>query len=527
MDIQNTQFNVDENDFFRQATLRICGSLNIQTALENCFEYLRRFIPLISMRFGLFDPDLNLGRTIASVCIEGEDPQAGKIMPLPEVIRAQSQARWAAMERIAIINRPGSISYHRKLHKQLNFDLNNSLMIMRLEMDNNRLGALGFTAKGTDQYTEKHTRLALLLHDPFAIAMANALQHQDVLRLKEMLVDDNQYLSDQLREISGTKLIGSDFGLKTVTEKVRQVAHLDSPVLLMGETGVGKEVIANVIHYASSRKNGPFIKVNCGAISEHLIDSELFGHEKGAFTGAIAQKRGRFERAQKGTIFLDEVGELPPHAQVRLLHVLQNKEIERVGGTETIPVDIRVISATNRNLQEMVVQGRFREDLWFRLNLFPIMIPPLRIRKEDIPALVHHFLGKKTRELKLGTLPKMGAGAIESLMDYDWPGNVRELENVVERALIQNKQGPLYFDHYVKAQEPERSVRSASVETTGVHTLDYVMVEQIRKALEVSGGRINGQGGAAELLGIIPNTLRKKMDKLGVPYGRRKGGDRS
>ena len=242
--------------------------------------------------------------------------------------------------------------------------------------------------------------------------MSKALEHQEIIRLKDMLADDNRYLFDELRSASGDEIIGSDFGLKAVMRMVQQVAPLDSPVLLLGETGTGKEVIANAIHYSSPRKDGPFIKVNCGAIPETLLDSELFGHEKGAFTGAISQKRGRFERANKGTIFLDEIGELPAQAQVRLLRVLQTKEIERVGGTTSIPVDIRIISATNRNLQEMIASGRFREDLWFRLNVFPIMIPPLRQRREDIPALVHHFIERKSKELKLTERPVLAPGAI-------------------------------------------------------------------------------------------------------------------
>ena len=240
-----------------------------------------------------------------------------------------------------------------------------------------------------------------LLNEPFAIAFSNTLKHQEVLRLKDLLADDNRYLHRELLHLSGEEIVGADFGLKRVIEMVRQVAPLNSPVLLLGETGVGKDVIANAIHYSSPRKDGPLVKVNCGAIPETLLDSELFGHEKGAFTGAISQKRGRFERANQGTIFLDEIGELPSPAQVRMLRVLQYKEIERVGGTNPIPVDIRLIAATNRNLEEMVKTKQFREDLWFRLNVFPIHIPPLRERKEDIPALVRHFVKRKSRELKL------------------------------------------------------------------------------------------------------------------------------
>jgi hydrogenase-4 transcriptional activator len=303
---------------------------------------------------------------------------------------------------------------------------------------------------------------------------------------------------------------------------VGQVAPLDSPVLLQGETGTGKEVIANAIHYSSPRKDGPFIKVNCGAIPETLLDSELFGHEKGAFTGAISQKRGRFERADKGTIFLDEIGELPPQAQVRLLRVLQEKEIERVGGTSSIRVDIRVISATNRNLQEMVASGRFREDLWFRLNVFPIMIPPLRQRREDIPALVHHFMDRKSKELKLAERPVLAPGALDRLKAYDWPGNVRELENLIERALIQSRGGMLSFETLSAPQVPggRERTRDAGRNRT-VLSLDEINVQHIRQALENAGGKINGPGGAAQILGLHPNTLRGRMNKLGIPYGRK------
>jgi transcriptional regulator with GAF, ATPase, and Fis domain len=305
-------------------------------------------------------------------------------------------------------------------------------------------------------------------------------------------------------------------------EMVQQVAPLDSPVLLLGETGTGKEVIANAIHYSSPRKDGPFIKVNCGAIPETLLDSELFGHERGAFTGAISQRRGRFERADRGTIFLDEIGELPPQAQVRLLNVLQRKEIERVGGGSPIPVDTRIISATNRNLEGMIASGRFREDLWFRLNVFPIMIPPLRQRKEDIPALVHYFIDRKSLVLKLAERPVLAPGAIDRLIAYDWPGNVRELENMIERALIQRRKGVLSFETLLPsaAAGGRKGVEDVG-RNRALPSLDEMAVRHIRRALKVARGKINGPGGAAQILGLHPNTLRKRMTKLGIPFGRR------
>ena len=300
--------------------------------------------------------------------------------------------------------------------------------------------------KGKDRYSEEHARLFSMLREPFGIAMSNTLKHQEVLKLKDILADDNRYLREGLLRVSGEEVIGEKLGLKEVMEMVRQVAVLVSPVLLLGETGVGNGVIAKAIHYVCPRRDRPFIIVNCGATPDTLLDSELFCHEKGAFAGALAQKRVRFERANKWTIFLDEIGELPPEAQVRMLRVLQNREIERVGGSQTIPVDMRIIAATNRNLEGMVRSKQFREDLWFRLNVFPIRIPPLRERKEDIPPLVHHFIDRKSRELKLHPSPKLAPGAIERLVAYHWPGNVRELENIVERDLILHKDEPLMVD---------------------------------------------------------------------------------
>jgi transcriptional regulator with GAF, ATPase, and Fis domain len=270
------------------------------------------------------------------------------------------------------------------------------------------------------------------------------------------------------------------------------------------------------------------ITVNCGASPGSLLESELFGHEKGAFTGAERRKRGRFERAQGGTVFLDEIGELPLQFQVKLLHVLQHKKIERVGGSETISLDIRIIAATNRDLAAMVRNGGFREDLWYRLNVFPVMVPPLRQRKEDIPALVHHFLEQKTSELKLPFRPRLPAGALERLMAYDWPGNVRELENFVERALIQSSGDELNMLHMDVLWSPgtpqQGAVMSAYSDSAEIFpTLDAVCSSHIRRALRRTAGKISGPGGAAELLKLHPNTLRQRMDKLGIPYRRRSG----
>jgi transcriptional regulator with GAF, ATPase, and Fis domain len=294
------------------------------------------------------------------------------------------------------------------------------------------------------------------------------------------------------------------------------VAPQNSPVLLLGETGTGKEVIANAIHVTSPRQSGPLVRVQCGAIPESLLASELFGHEPGAFTSAVGVRRGRFERAHGGTIFLDEIGELTLDAQVKLLRVLQDREIERLGGSQPIQVDVRVIAATHRDLPAMVREGRFREDLFFRLDVVPIRLPPLRERKEDIPALAHHFVARIARETGLASQPILAPGSLERLASYGWPGNVRELENVVERELILSRGEPLTFASLPQARPnaPERAPVEAPL------PLDEAMGAHILEVLERCGGRVQGPGGAAEILRVNPSTLRARMRRLGIPFGR-------
>jgi transcriptional regulator with PAS, ATPase and Fis domain len=347
------------------------------------------------------------------------------------------------------------------------------------------------------------------------------LRHEEVLKLKDRLADDNRHLQGEVKRLSGDRLTGGAVGLKDVMKKAAQVAHLSSPVLLLGETGVGKEIVANAIHNRSMRRDGPFIRVNCGAITDTLVDSELFGHEKGAFTGAVSLKRGIFERGDKGTVFLDEIGELSLQAQVKMLRVLQHKEFERVGGSGPVKVDIRIIAATHRNLEDMIREGTFREDLWFRLNVFPIVIPPLRERKSDIPALVRHFIDRKSNELGIKKPPLLSPGAIDLLMAYDWPGNVRELENIVERALIVNKEGePLFFDNLLPHQETKETIVGPSGNES--LSMDDVMARHIKYVLDLTKGKIHGKGGAAEVLGVNASTLRARMRNLGIAFGRGK-----
>ncbi|GAK55969.1 sigma-54 dependent DNA-binding response regulator [Candidatus Vecturithrix granuli] len=511
--------NVDRNEFFRQATIRICGSLEIETALAQCFDYLKAFLPITGIHLILYEQDRGIARVVASLASEGLQPLRS-VLSFPEQFKNQMTKRWLSIKEIEVFNQPAADPDLNYGYQQAGWSLNASVIVMRLELEGHRVGVLLVSTEGVNCYTPDHARLLLLLHEPFAIAMANALRHQEVLRLKDLLAEDNRDLRRQLLSSSGTEVIGAEFGLCEVMRLARQVAQLDTPVLLLGESGVGKEVIANVIHQFSPRKDGPLVKVNSGAIPDTLLDSELFGHEKGAFTGAISQKRGRFERADKGTIFLDEIGELPLQAQVRLLRVLQQREIERVGGTKPVPVDTRLIAATHRNLQEMIKSGQFREDLWFRLNVFPITIPLLRDHPEDIPALVDYFLDKKSQELRITRKITLGPGAMEQLKAYKWPGNVRELQNIIERALIRDTDGRLHFDDLSQPQQTPDARLMVKAEQQ-ILPLDEVNASYILQVSERTHGKINGPGGAAELLGIHPNTLRKRLAKLGIPYRRK------
>ena len=514
---------IDENEFFRQVTLRIFSSLDIKTAMENCMNYLQQYIPISGMYFLLYDPDLNVGHMLATI-FPGDIPNPGSTISFPKEHWDELKERFNEPSQVRVFNDiRDEPEFIREAITQV-FGAETSLMEMHLHLEGARLGQFGIVTEGRNRFSELHAHLVFLLHEPFAVAISNILQHQEIQRLNQILSDHNRYLHREMMHLTGDTIIGAKFGLKDVMRMVEHVAPTDSHVMIMGETGTGKEVIANAIHFSSRRKDNPFIKVNCGAIPENLIDSELFGHEKGAFTGAISKKRGRFERANKGTIFLDEIGELPLQAQVRLLRVLQQHEIQRVGGSEMIPVDVRVIAATHKNLEEMVRNGQFREDLWFRLNVFPIIIPPLRQRTIDIPALVNYFLEQKSMDLKIRKLPSLAPGAIEKLQTYDWPGNVRELQNIVERTLILNQMlddgTHLSFDPLPTGLMPMENIALQKEDDGIIRPLDEVMANHIQKALDKANGKVEGDKGAASMLGINPGTLRGRMKKLKIPYGR-------
>jgi transcriptional regulator with GAF, ATPase, and Fis domain len=515
---------VDDKDFFREATLRMCSSLDIDKALwETCF-YIRQYIPADNMFICRHHPGVGTGAAeIITKASEHGGERVSLKTTLPQETYTVVEGWMKNPHSTPQLYNTDCISKHTFLRflSALLEDPDAAYLAIGPKPEWNMICGLFIGNSFGEKYSEEHERLFALLRDPFVIAVSNYLRYQEVLRLQDILLDDNRYLRDELRQQAGEDIVGGNFGLKHVMEMVDQVASLSSPVLLRGETGVGKEVIATAIHNLSPRKNGPLIKVNCGAIPDSLMDSELFGHEKGAFTGALFQKRGRFERAHGGTILLDEIGELTLGAQVRLLRVLQDKEIERLGGVMPISVDTRVIAATHRNLEGMLAEGKFREDLYFRLNVFPITIPPLRERRADIPMLVQHFMMKKSREMGLAKIPSVTPGSIDVLLNYHWPGNVRELQNVVERALILNKNKPLVFENLSDVSRSSMPSIQPVIIGEDSYAIDQCISRHIRQVLEITGGQVEGERGAAKLLMMNPSTLRTKMKKMGIPFGRK------
>jgi transcriptional regulator with GAF, ATPase, and Fis domain len=347
--------------------------------------------------------------------------------------------------------------------------------------------------------------------EPFTAALHNDARLHELTRLREAAEADRRALLDKLgRQEMGDAVVGEDGGLREVMLRVGQVAPTDAPVLLLGETGAGKEVVARAIHTRSRRARGPFLRVNCGAIPPELVDSELFGHERGAFTGATTLRRGWFERADGGTLLLDEVAELPPAAQVRLLRVLQDGTFERVGGQSTLTADVRIVTATHRDLAAMVREGSFREDLWYRVSVFPVVLPALRARRGDIGPLARHFAARAG--LRLFGRPLVPTPEDEaSLAAYDWPGNVRELAAVIERAAILGggKRLEVTTALGVLPSPPKAGAASATAEA-----------DAIAAALERALGRIEGPFGAARALGVNPHTLRSRMRRLGIDWSR-------
>jgi formate hydrogenlyase transcriptional activator len=386
------------------------------------------------------------------------------------------------------------------------------------------LGTFGVVKYQDNAFTSEDIEFLSQIGNQVAIAVENALAFGEIRELKEKLAQEKLYLEDEIRsEMNFAQIVGKSASLRRVLKQVETVAPTDSTVLIYGDTGTGKELIARAIHDLSPRRSKPFVKLNCAAIPTGLLESELFGHEKGAFTGAIAQRIGRFEVANGGTIFLDEIGEIPLELQTKLLRVLQEREFERLGSSRTLRTDARLIAATNRDLEAMVSEQKFRSDLFFRLNVFPVHVPPLRERQGDIPLLVRHFTQQFSRRMNraIETIP---SATMDALGRYHWPGNIRELQNVIERAVIISSGPVLSVDvsdlKFPKAGPPAEKPASPKSTNGALHdVLEETERQQILKALKECNWVVAGPNGAAAHLAMKRSTLQLRMHKLGIARG--------
>jgi hydrogenase-4 transcriptional activator len=523
----------------------LCRFPEIGRALAQVAPLLRAELPLRAVLVRRFDVARRQLETIAEDALDPRDLPAHSHSDYAEP-QLESVLAWCRQGTLL----HGSPHTNPMLAALLPSGLRGDVIAGPLLDDGVPEGVLILLAEGVFSLADQRKAQGLL--EPFRLALENDRRFHELARLREAVEADNRALRSRLeRQDIVETIVGGDAGLREVTERIAQVAETDVQVLVLGETGTGKEVVARAIHARSARSKGPIVCVNCGAISPGLVDSELFGHERGSFTGASATRKGWFERADGGTLFLDEIGELPLDAQVRLLRVLQEGMFERVGGTRAIHVDVRVIAATHRNLEDMVQAGLFREDLWYRLSVFPVYLPPLRERPGDVPALAAHFAWKAGK--RLGGNPLVpNDGDVELLLSYDWPGNVRELAAVIERAAILgggkklNVAGALGLRGTASQKSvpppapsaPQGALSTSSatyalaapsvasinkVTSSAFPTLDQAMARHIQDALEKTGGRIEGKGGAADLLDINPHTLRSRMKKLGVDWNRFRG----
>ena len=400
-----------------------------------------------------------------------------------------------------------------------------SFCFLPLISRNRAIGTLVLARLRDDAFSQADVAFLSQVANQVALAVENALAYREIQELKEQLSKEKLYLEDEIRtEMNFAQIIGSSASLRKALKRVETVAPTDSTVLIYGETGTGKELIARGIHNLSPRRSKPFVKLNCAAIPTGLLESELFGHEKGAFTGAIAQRMGRFEVADGGTIFLDEIGEIPLELQTKLLRVLQEREFERLGSSRTIRTDARLIAATNRDLEAMVNEQKFRSDLFFRLDVFPVHVPSLRERDGDIPLLARHFTQQFSRRMKkvIETIP---SAAMDALCRYHWPGNIRELQNVIERAVIISTGPALSVDvadlKFPKGGPPSAEQLASPKSTNGAlhEVLEETERQQILRAVKQSNWIVSGPNGAAARLGMKRSTLQKRMHKLGIARG--------
>jgi transcriptional regulator with GAF, ATPase, and Fis domain len=500
--------------------------LDITESTESAASLLAQTVPLKSLATHRLEPDHRRVRLAASSPANSRDSATGEFQ-LPE-------AAWNRLERW--------MRQKECLHRSENGEKANAIFeLMRLPEtsgdcllgplvgEHGSRGILVASAGAKKRFSAQDVSLFEAVLEPMGVALDNDARLHELAALREAAEAERQSLLRRLgRTDVGETIVGEGDGLAHVMQRVDLVSRSEVPVLILGETGTGKELVARAIHNRSERHSGPFMRVNCGAIPRELIDSQLFGHERGAFTGANETRQGWFERADMGTLFLDEIGELPLDAQVRFLRVLQDGYVERVGGAKPIRVNVRVVAATHRDLASMAREGTFREDLWYRIAVFPILLPPLRDRTEDIPALAKHFAQRAA--IRFGLAAVMPSEAdIELLQTYDWPGNIRELGAVIDRAAILGDGRSLELAAALgvgvpiglRSAAPTQNVLNSGTvgfRRSKISTLNDAMRSHIEAALRATRGRIEGPRGAARLLAINPHTLRARMRKLKIDW---------
>lgn len=513
-----------------------CRHIQLDESSPIIAETLRAVIPFERLMIRVVDEKTHHLVTIAEV--PSHSPASSRSRSL-DVAEHDQLLRWCRSDRVLKRGKRQTGVLGLLLSEELKGDV----IALPLSEESSHAALILFAAEGYE-YDMEQVELAQRLSEPIAVAVANHHRIHEMASLREAAEADKGALLRRLgRTDLGDHIIGESTGLQMVMDRVQLVAASDAPVIVLGETGSGKELIARALHTRGTRRDGPFIRVNCGAIPHELIDSQLFGHEKGAFTGADQSRQGWFERADGGTLFLDEIGELPLDAQVRFLRVLQDGFVERVGSDKSIHVDVRVVAATHRDLASMVANGKFREDLWYRVAVFPILLPPLRERRGDIPELAFHFAERAA--LRFGLSPvEPTTKDIELLQSYQWPGNIRELGAVIDRAAILGNGRSLEVpaalglgNRQSQAAEALADVEQAqpiAVETadyepsTVLHrpappndlSIEHAMRCHIEFVLEKTKGKVEGQGGAAELLEINPHTLRARMRKLKIKWAK-------
>jgi formate hydrogenlyase transcriptional activator len=518
----------EKNRILLQLNNAIISNLTQQALLHSISEALHPVFPFDRCAITLYQPERD---SFCFLAVEG-DLLSDYFKTGLELSREETCGSWAIEHMRPLVRRDLEKEQQYFNERRLVAEGIQSLCVVPLVFQGKCIGTLSLVSREKDQYSDEHAMFLQEVANQVALAIQNMRSYEEIDSLKARLEKENVYLREELHtEHNFEEIVGNSPALLKALHAVDQVAPTDSTVLLYGETGTGKELVARAIHSRSARNGRALVNVNCSAISAGLVESELFGHMKGAFTGALERRIGRFELAHGGTIFLDEIGELSLETQVKLLRVLQEREFEPVGSSRSLRVDVRVIAATNRNLHEAVQAGRFRSDLFYRLNVFPIELPPLRERRSDIAQLVAFCISRFSKRLGK-KIDGVSRESMENLVNYPWPGNIRELQNVIERAVVLSAEPTLRLDRdlmpvaaYTKGMEaqetdaPER--RQADLESPKLLlTLDEVDRDHILAALQHTGGVVDGPKGAAKILNLHPNTLRHRMNKLGIKRSR-------